>query len=170
MITKFSKNNSNKPNNEFYNLERIFEKFICDAIRKKGPNIHLTYGRFSSGQYILKGSYVKWIVGPFSRIASHIMNINLLETWRRSAKIKTSILGFSYNSYQNVVVRAFPMFSDWLHRLGPSLPNSVVAYKQHLFRNMASENSREAVGLRKAFSNVDIGRVRGFKPKGDSEI
>ena len=28
MITKFSKNNSNKSNNEYYNLESIFEKFI----------------------------------------------------------------------------------------------------------------------------------------------
>ena len=28
MITKLSKNNSNKTNNEYYNLESIFEKFI----------------------------------------------------------------------------------------------------------------------------------------------
>ena len=28
MITKVSKNNSNKSNNEYYNLESIFEKFI----------------------------------------------------------------------------------------------------------------------------------------------
>ena len=28
MITKLSKNNSNKSNNEYYNIERIFEKFI----------------------------------------------------------------------------------------------------------------------------------------------
>ena len=28
MITKFSKSNSNKSNNEYYNLESIFEKFI----------------------------------------------------------------------------------------------------------------------------------------------
>ena len=28
MITKVSKNNSNKLNNEYYNLESIFEKFI----------------------------------------------------------------------------------------------------------------------------------------------
>ena len=28
MITEFSKNNSNKLNNEYYNLESIFEKFI----------------------------------------------------------------------------------------------------------------------------------------------
>ena len=32
-------------------------------------------------------------------------------------------------------------------------------------RNMASENSREALGGRNAFSYVDIGRVRGFEPK-----
>ena len=28
MITNFSKNNSNKSNNEYYNLENMFEKFI----------------------------------------------------------------------------------------------------------------------------------------------
>ena len=28
MNTRFSKNNSNKSNNEYYNLESIFEKFI----------------------------------------------------------------------------------------------------------------------------------------------
>ena len=28
MINKLSKNNSNEPNNEYYNLESIFEKFI----------------------------------------------------------------------------------------------------------------------------------------------
>ena len=28
MITKFSKNNSNKSNNEYYNLKSIFEKSI----------------------------------------------------------------------------------------------------------------------------------------------
>ena len=28
MITKFSKNKFNKSNNEYYNLETIFEKFI----------------------------------------------------------------------------------------------------------------------------------------------
>ena len=28
MITKLSKNNSNKSNNEYYNLDSIFEKFI----------------------------------------------------------------------------------------------------------------------------------------------
>ena len=28
MITKFSENKSNKSNNEYYNLETIFEKFI----------------------------------------------------------------------------------------------------------------------------------------------
>ena len=30
---------------------------------------------------------------------------------------------------------------------------------------MASENSREALGVRHAFSFVDIGRVTGFEPK-----
>ena len=49
-----------------------------------------------------------------------------------------------------------PSFPDWLRRLDPCLSNRVVAYKQDLFRNMASENSREALGVRNAFSNVDI--------------
>ena len=49
------------------------------------------------------------------------------------------------------------MFSDWLRRLDPSLPNLVVAYKKDFFQNMASENSREALGVRNAFSYVDIG-------------
>ena len=97
------------------------------------------------------------------------MNMNFPETWRRAAKMKTFILGFSYNSFQNVV-QLLSTFFGWLRRFDPSLTYSVVAYKQHLFRNMASENSREAVSLRKAFSDVDIGGVRGFKPKGDSEI
>ena len=90
--------------------------------------------------------------------------MNLLETLRRAAKIKTFILGFSYNSFQNVV-RVLPTFSDWPRRLGPSLSNWVVAYKRDFFLNMASENSREALGFRNAFSYVDIGRVRGFESK-----
>ena len=57
------------------------------------------------------------------------------------------------------------MFSDWLRRLDPSLSNSVVAFKRDFFQNMVSENSREALGVRNAFSYVDIGRVRGFEPK-----
>ena len=92
------------------------------------------------------------------------MNMNLLETWRRAAKIKMFILGLSYNSFQNAV-GVLPMFSDWLLRLNPSLPNSVVAYKRYFFRNMSSENSQEALGVRHAFSYVNIGRVIGFKPK-----
>ena len=36
---------------------------------------------------------------------------------------------------------------------------------------MACENSREALGVRDAFSYVDIGRVvRGFEPKSDSKF
>ena len=35
MIAKLSKNNSNKSNNEYYNLECIFEKFTCDALQEK---------------------------------------------------------------------------------------------------------------------------------------
>ena len=68
------------------------------------------------------------------------MNMNLLETWQRAAKVKTFILGFPYNPFQNVV-RVLPSFPDWLRRLHPSLSNSVVAYKQDFFRNMACENS-----------------------------
>ena len=49
-------------------------------------------------------------------------------------------------------------------------PRSVVAYKQDYFRNMASENSREALGVRDAFSYVDIGKVRVFESKNDYEI
>ena len=60
------------------------------------------------------------------------------------------------------------MFSDWLRGLDPSLSNSVEAYKRDLFRNMASKNSREALGVRNVFSYVDIGRLREFKPKNDS--
>ena len=92
------------------------------------------------------------------------MNMNLLKTWRRAGKIKMFILGFSYNSSQNAV-QVLPMFSDWLRRLNPSLPNSVVAYKRYFSLNMASENSREALDVRHAFSYVNIGRVIGFEPK-----
>ena len=97
------------------------------------------------------------------------MNMNLPETLRRTAKIKTFILGFSYNSFQNVV-RVLPIFSDWLRRFDPSVPNSVVANKRHFFRSMASENSREALGFKNAFSYVDVDRIRGFEIKCDSEI
>ena len=58
-----------------------------------------------------------------------------------------------------------PTFSNCLRRLDPNLSNSVVAYKRDFFPNIASENSREALGVRNAFSYVDIGRIRGFKPK-----
>ena len=71
------------------------------------------------------------------------MNMNLPETCRRAAKIKTFILGFlnnSFNSFQNVV-RVPLIFPDWLCRLDPSLSNSVVAYKRDFFLNMASGNS-----------------------------
>ena len=62
------------------------------------------------------------------------------------------------------------MFSDWFRRHDPSLSNSVVDYKRDFFRYMASENSREALGVKNAFSYVDIGRVRGFETKSDTEI
>ena len=92
------------------------------------------------------------------------MNMKLLESWRRAAKIETFILCFSYNSYQNVV-RVFPSFSDWLRKLDPSLSNSVVAYKQDFLQNMESENSREALGVRNAFNYVNISRLEGSNPK-----
>ena len=41
----------------------------------------------------------------------------------------------------------------------------VVAYKRDFFRNVASENSREALSVRNAFSYVDIVKARGFEPK-----
>ena len=90
--------------------------------------------------------------------------MNLPETWRRAAKIKTFTLGFSYNSLQNDV-QVHSTFSDWFHRLDPSLSNSVVAYKRYFFRNVASENGREALGVRNAFIYVDIGRVKSSNPK-----
>ena len=62
------------------------------------------------------------------------------------------------------------MLCDWLRRLDPSLTNSMVAYKRDFFWNMASENSGEALGVRNAFSYVDISKVRGFEPKSDSVI
>ena len=84
-----------------------------------------------------------------------------------SSKNKTFFLFFPYNSFQNVV-RVLPTFSNWLRRLDPSLHNSlnsIVAYKRDFFRNMASENGRKALGVRNAFSYVDLDRVRGFGPK-----
>ena len=71
------------------------------------------------------------------------MNMDLLEIWRRIAKIETLMLGFSYNSFQNVV-QVLPSFFDWLRRLDSSLSNSVVAYRRDFFEEMASENTREA--------------------------
>ena len=50
--------------------------------------------------------------------------MNLPETWRHAAKIKTFILSFSYNSFQNVV-RVLPTFFNWLRRCDPSLSNSL---------------------------------------------
>ena len=69
--------------------------------------------------------------------------MDLLEIWRRIAKIETLMLGFSYNSFQNVV-QVLPSFFDWLRRLDSSLSNSVVAYRRDFFEEMASENTREA--------------------------
>ena len=45
-----------------------------------------------------------------------------------------------------------------------------MAYKRDFFRNVASENSPEALGVRNAFGYVDTDRVRGFKTKSDSKI
>ena len=88
------------------------------------------------------------------------MNMYFPESWRHAAKIKTFILGFSYNLFQNVV-RVFPSFLDWVRRLDPSLSNSAVAYKRDFFRNLASENNREALGVRNAFKFVNIGSLEG---------
>ena len=38
-------------------------------------------------------------------------------------------------------------------------------YKRDFFRNMASENSREALDVINAFSYVDIDRLEGSNPK-----
>ena len=92
------------------------------------------------------------------------MNMNLLETWQRAAKIETLILRFSYNSFQNVF-RVLPPLFDWLRRLDLSLSNSVIAYKRDFFLNMASENRREALGIRNAFSYVNIGTLEDSNPK-----
>ena len=83
------------------------------------------------------------------------MNMNLLETWRHVGKIETFILGFSYDSYQNVV-RVPPSFFDWLYKLGTSLSNLVLAYKRDFFRNMIRENNREALLGRNAFSYSSV--------------
>ena len=40
-----------------------------------------------------------------------------------------------------------------------------IVYKRNFFRNVASENSREALGVRNAFSYVDIGRLKGSNQK-----
>ena len=90
--------------------------------------------------------------------------MKLLETWRRAFKSETLILGFSYNLFPNVV-RVLPSFSDWLRRLDPSVSKSVVAFKRDFLRNMASENSREALGVTNASSYVDIGSLEGSNPK-----
>ena len=92
-----------------------------------------------------------------------------VSTWRRATKIETFILGFSYNSFQNIV-RVLPSFFDWLRRLHTNLSNSVVAYKRDFFRNMASENSREVLGVRNTFSYVDTGRLEGSNPKETMEF
>ena len=92
------------------------------------------------------------------------MNKNLLKTWWCVEKIESFILDFSYNSFQNVIW-VLPSLSDWLRRLDPSLSNLAVAYKRDFFRNMASENSRKALGVRNAFSYVDTGRLEGLNPK-----
>ena len=91
------------------------------------------------------------------------MNMKLLGTWWRAAKIETFILGFSYNLFQNVI-RVLPSFADWLRRLDLSLSNWVAAYNQDFFRNMANENSRKALGVRNAFSYVYVGRLEGSNP------
>ena len=63
-----------------------------------------------------------------------------------------------------------PSFSDWFRRPDPSLSNSVVAYKQDFFRNMASKNSREALGVKNTFTYVDICRLEGSNLKAIREF
>ena len=107
MITKFSKNNSNKQNNEYYNLESIFEKFILcmGTCQKPGDAQQESKHQFSAF--------------PIIRLIC----------FRMSSKcFRRLLIGF----------------------------NSVVAYKRNFFRNLASKNSREALGIRNAFSNIDI--------------
>ena len=40
-----------------------------------------------------------------------------------------------------------------------------LGYKCDFFQNMASENSRKALGVRNAFSYVDIDKLEGSNPK-----
>ena len=68
------------------------------------------------------------------------------------------------NSNKSNVVRVLPSFSNWLRRLDLSSSNPVEAYNRNFFRDMASKNSREALGVRNAFSYV-----RGFESKSDYE-
>ena len=121
MITKLSKNNSNKSNNKYCNLESIFEKSILWIYTCQKPS-------------------------DTQKKSKHLFSVFRIVRFRISSE-------------------CFRDFLDWIRRLDPILFNSVVAYKRDFFRNMASENSREALGVRNAFSEVDIGRIRGFKPK-----
>ena len=123
MITKFSENNSNKSNNQYYNLEGIFEKFILRIWTCQKPG---------DAHQKSKHSFSVFCIICFRMLSSECL-----------------------------------MFSDWLHRLDPSLPNSVVPYKRNFFRIMANQNSRESLGVRNAFTYVNMGRVRGFETKSE---
>ena len=132
---------------------------VLKTCRRKISILNTKYYESLSEKFRLRKNYI--IITKISKNNSNKSN--------NGYYIKTYILGFSYNSFQNVI-RVLPTFSDWLRRLDPSLSNSVVAYRRDIFQKMASENSREALRVRNAFSYVDIGRVRGFEPKKHSEI
>ena len=95
-------------------------------------------------------------------LISRTMNIT---TWK--AYLRNSY--YEYNSYLNFV-RVLLSFSDWLCRLDPSLSNSVIAYKRDFFRYMPSENRRKLLGVRNAFSHVDLGRLEGSNLKAVMEV
>ena len=94
-------------------------------------------------------SNTKYYEAPFQKLGAweyDIIITKLPETWWRAAKIETFILGFSYNSFQNIV-QVLQSFCGWLRRFDPNLFNLVAAYKPDFSRNMASENSQEALGV-----------------------
>ena len=76
---------------------------------------------------------------------------------------------FFNNLLQNVI-RVLPSFSNWLRRLEPSLSNSIVVYKRDFFQNIASENSQDALGVKNAFSYVDMGKLEGSNPKANCRV
>ena len=95
------------------------------------------------------------------------MNINLPETLRRAAKIKTFILGSSYNSFQNVI-RVFKIF--YVIRIASQTRIQVCLTKQWLISDIyfgiwQVRIAERLQALEMRLVNVDIGRDRGFEPK-----